>query len=71
MNPYINGLNVVDLKVKKEDGLIVMHLTEKVGIKPVVGKKVKNDLNTLLVDPLLLVVNVKVKVKLGVKLKKI
>jgi hypothetical protein len=60
-----------DLKVKKEDGLIVTHLTEKVDIKPVVEKKVKNVLNILLVDLHLQGVKEKVKVKLGVKLKKI
>jgi hypothetical protein len=71
MNLFINGSNVQVLKVKKEDGLIVTHLTEKVDIKPVVEKKVKNVLNILLVDLHLQGVKEKVKVKLGVKLKKI
>jgi hypothetical protein len=57
----------VDLKVKKEDGLTVTHLMEKVDIKPVVEKKVKIDQNILLVDLHLLDVKEKVKVKLGVK----
>jgi hypothetical protein len=44
-----------------------MHLMEKVDINLVVGKKVKNELNILLVDLLLLDVKRKVKVKLGAK----
>jgi hypothetical protein len=42
----------------------------KVDIRLVVEKKVKNVLNTLPVDLLQLDANVKVKAKLGVKLKK-
>jgi hypothetical protein len=45
-----------------------MHLMEKEDIKHVVEKKVKNALNTQLVDLLLLDVKEKVKVKLGEKL---
>jgi hypothetical protein len=44
-----------------------MHLMVKEDIKHVVEKKVKNVLNTLLVDLLLLDVKEKVKVKLGEK----
>jgi hypothetical protein len=44
-----------------------MHLMEKEDIKLVVEKKVKNALNTLLVDLLLLDVKEKVKAKLGEK----